>query len=645
MSGLRRQSFLSPIVRDDDRPSKRKRLSLIPPNLTLGAPRLLNQPNRRSSILATPTQNSGRLDRTRSSIVPLNANRKNNRSSSAGLGPGIGVGLQTPTGSRITIKKPTDPRPLRDSNFQEKIQNELFEYLSINKFEIEMKHPLTSRSLKSPTQKEFVLIFQWLYNKIDPGYKFIRSIEQEVYSLLRFLEYPYLDTINKSQISAVGGANWHVFLGMLYWLLELVQQTVKFDLENFNLIEETDFNIERDVISKEQELVDKLFVRYALKSYKAFLSFGEDNYDDFYNEMEEQYEEYIVNVQNKTGALTDENEQLKELLDITEKKYSDYSAQIERNKALENDVLKFQNYIDVQKQRRERWPLILEKAQADINKIKTKIDEINLEKQEIINDLQKRDFTLQNIEQMYKERSELTNTMNMLDTQQDGTRIEINNRLSVLSDLHSKLQSDIAIYNNKLYSALNLLSLPNPPDATTLTISPISEEYKTHKFGLSPQEILPTLAPLKQSLNTLKSTVTTHVTTLQNELLNTQETLDDLHLTKVSKRDTLEDLSDQLAHIRRKYKNLSDQYTSDSSTKQLEMENKDKEMRLMIQQLNLSKKETLEKWEATKVAFTEHKKNLKEKRNELYIETMGKLGDVIEWKEGIIESLENAKKE
>ncbi|PHH82940.1 hypothetical protein CDD82_4263 [Ophiocordyceps australis] len=114
---------------------------------------------------------------------------------------------------------PRDPRPLKDRSFQARIGKELVEYMACNGFEAQTGHVLSPDAMKSPTQKDFNYMFQWLFHRIDPNYKFIKNIEHEVPPILKWLKYPYERSITKSQLAAVGGPNWSTFLGLLHWLM------------------------------------------------------------------------------------------------------------------------------------------------------------------------------------------------------------------------------------------------------------------------------------------------------------------------------------------------------------------------------------------------------------------------------------------
>ena len=56
--------------------------------------------------------------------------------------------------------------------------------MAANNFEMEMKHMLSQNTMRSPTQKDFNFMFQWLYHRIDPSYRFQKGIDQEVPPIL-----------------------------------------------------------------------------------------------------------------------------------------------------------------------------------------------------------------------------------------------------------------------------------------------------------------------------------------------------------------------------------------------------------------------------------------------------------------------------
>lgn len=692
----RLSSTRSSLVRSPDRTElsrnrKRKRLSLLPANAHLGAPKLINPPNlRRQSIINNnhnnnhfnnhlngnnPTQlNSNSTSTTpftvrnnsvqntvqqlvQSSInrsgIPLNTQRRSTIGSrrESTLPPSSASGNRYETALPVhrnsTYSKPQDPRPIRSHRFQSKVQDELYNYLSTKKFDIEMKQPLTPKTLKNPTQKEFVLIFQWLYKKLDPGFKFNRSIEQDVYMLLKFLEYPYLDTINKSQISAVGGSNWPVFLAMLHWLLKLVKESLKFDdLDIYSFQEEQPGNnddvADDPVISNELPIMNKLFLTYVLDSYRAFLSSGEEDYSTFYAEMENDYLAYIDEVQAKLNLNEELHDSLQAKLNTWKEKYDLFFDELERANALQTDVSKFQSYIDIQKQRQLKWPGIIEKAKSDISNIIESIKNINKEKEDIIADLEKKNLTLKDIEELHKERARLTSSLNVIDVKQQQTKQLIESKMESVRTQFNDLQTRISSYNNAIYQILSDLSLETPPDSSSLIINSLDEEYQNTKFGVSPHEMVPILPKLRSALGDLKNRVQSHIAKLQDEILQSQEAVDDLKLSIVSYTDKLEGLEDSLSKSRKEYSELNEKYSTDSSSKQFDLEEKAKEIRLFKLQNTENRKSVESKWKESQRDYKKTLSMISENRTQLVCDIAQCLDYVVSFKSDVMTDLENA---
>jgi kinetochore protein NDC80 len=134
---------------------------------------------------------------------------------------------------------PRDPRPLRDRTYQAQLAQQLHEYMATNGFERATRVALTPQLLRAPTQKDFLAMFDWFVRRVDANYRYEHAansnakgggggagagsgnIEAEVQPLLRRLRYPFAAGITKSQIAAVGGQNWSLFLGVLHWLMLL----------------------------------------------------------------------------------------------------------------------------------------------------------------------------------------------------------------------------------------------------------------------------------------------------------------------------------------------------------------------------------------------------------------------------------------
>lgn len=332
-----------------------------------------------------------------------------------------------------TSNTPTnrDPRPLRDRNFQNAIQREIFDYLSRNKYDVETNNPISLKFLKQPTQKGFVIIFKWLYLRLDPGYIFLKSFEHEVYQLLRTLQYPYLETINKSQISAVGGSSWPKFLGMLHWLVrtnlkldrclnKLDQNIVTQNTQELTILNHPLRTLdEQDQKQEKYELmVEKLFIEYVTDSYKSFLRL-EDNYSPYMEELQIGFNKFTHIIETDINNLATQNDDI--YLDCEEmakrnKKIGIASAKF---KALKSDLIKFQNYVDTMEYKRREWPKKLEKMRAEHSNKSEQIINLEAKVQKLRTFLAEKGVSIEMIDEKTKQKEMITSELDAVSDKLD----------------------------------------------------------------------------------------------------------------------------------------------------------------------------------------------------------------------------------
>lgn len=143
------------------------------------------------------------------------------RSSVYGAGRPSVVTPQHNTGFLPTQTK--DVRPLKDPLFKKTCQEAIFLY-----FQHRPRAPqISQKTLSSPTQHEFQLMFRFLVTEIDEDYVFGRGgkkFEEECLGVLKDLKYPGVESISRTAITAPGSpTQWPSLLAMLMWLVDLSQ--------------------------------------------------------------------------------------------------------------------------------------------------------------------------------------------------------------------------------------------------------------------------------------------------------------------------------------------------------------------------------------------------------------------------------------
>ena len=313
---------------------------------------------------------------------------------------------QTPSVAGV----PRDPRPIRDRSFQARIGQELLEYLTQNNFELEMKHSLGQNTLRSPTQYDFNYIFQWLYHRIDPGYRFMKSMDAEVPPILKQLRYPYEKGITKSQITAVGGQNWPTFLAMLHWLMQLAQMMDRFILGDYD---EACAEAGVDVSG------DRIIFRFLTGAYHDWLQGGEDEDDEtagqrlvphvesMAEEFERGNEKYVQEMQ----ALEAENRSLRDQIVEMEKSAPDMAKLDKHFRILEDDKRKFEDYIQNVQGKIEKYETRNKFLDEEVKKTDTDLQAAEEERIGLQASVDQQGITIQDIDRMNTERERLQRSL------------------------------------------------------------------------------------------------------------------------------------------------------------------------------------------------------------------------------------------
>ncbi|KAH8669323.1 HEC/Ndc80p family protein [Ilyonectria robusta] len=301
---------------------------------------------------------------------------------------------------------PRDPRPLKDRAFQARIGQELLEYLVRNNFEVEMKHVLSQNVMKSPTQKDFNYMFQWIYHRIDPNHKFQKNIDQEVPPILKQMRYPFDRSITKNQIAAVGGQNWSTFLGLLHWMMQLAQM-----LDGYAACRYDEACMENGV----DVSVDRIIFDFLSNAYKDWLAMDEDMGDEdaervlapHVEEMARAFERSNSKYTAELEMLEAENARLVKEIEDLEKAMPDPSLLDNNFKIMEEDKVKFKDYNAVATQRAKKYENRAQVLQEELEKLMEELKEADEERRSLQKAVDAQGISMQDIDRMTAERERL----------------------------------------------------------------------------------------------------------------------------------------------------------------------------------------------------------------------------------------------
>lgn len=301
---------------------------------------------------------------------------------------------------------PRDPRPLRDRSYQARLGQELLEFMGHNNFEMEMKHVLSANVMKSPTQKDFNYMFQWLYHRIDPSHRFQKNIDQEVPPILKQLRYPFERSITKSQIAAVGGQNWSTFLGLLHWMMQLAQMLEGYANTTYDYAC-LDAGVD---VSGDRIIFDFLSV-----AYSDWILMDDDVGDEdvervlapHIEDMARKFDESNSKYTSELEMLEAENARLLAEIEDLEKSTPNPTILDNHFKIMEEDKAKFVEYNDLAASRMEKSENRIKTLQEELDKLNEEVKVADEERRELQKAVDAQGISMQDIDRMTAERERL----------------------------------------------------------------------------------------------------------------------------------------------------------------------------------------------------------------------------------------------
>lgn len=475
-----------------------------------------------------------------------------------------------------------DPRPLKEGPYKAKISQEILEYLLQNGFELEMKHTLSPTALKSPMQKDFVLIFQWLYHRLDPHYRFQKGIEHEVLPILKSIRYPYASSITKSQLTAVGSPNyWPVFLGILHWMLELIETMHQFQSGEFDhaATEEVDVG------------ADRIIFRYLTRCYAAWLV-ENDDHEEYLQEMAASFEERQTEYTDELLVLEEENNLLKKQLEELEDGSEPLKKLEETRGFLEGDKLKFIDYIERLEFRVKKLLVTNEKLRLECLAADKELEAVEHEKTTLQEAVDRQGLTPADIDRMNTEREKLSKGLSAIAEKTTEGKMKLAEREAEAQSKLEALERAITRYNSLAYQ-IGMIPSTTPVAGGKefeLSILPFSEppssQSESNKLlfdtttGYQPAHLLSRdlRNDIKPALIKLRKEIGARIHEAQDEGVKTQETLERISEQLADKREEVDTLHARVNSAQEEYQELKETMSAEGNASNAEIEKLEKEL-------------------------------------------------------------------
>jgi len=346
---------------------------------------------------------------------------------------------------------PQDPRNLKNPAVRSQMGQELLEFLTERNFEMEMKHPLTHKTMTSPIQKDFNLVFQFLYHCIDPAYRFQKTIDAEVPPLLKQMRYPFEKNISKSQLAAVGGNNWHTFLGLLHWMMQLAKMMEQYSIGMYDdACAEAGFDV----------AADRITFQFLSDAYRTWLSVEDE--DDDEDEAQRLIQPHIDAMAAKFQHANEHNLEQVKLLEAENKALQDQIDELaksaprlakldEQIKVLEEDRGKFEAYNNSMDAKVEKYEHRTRVLDEEIARVEQELAEAEEERKALQEMVDQQGITVQDIDRMNTERRRLQSGVEATAIRLEEVRLTVRGKESEAGQKLEELEDVVSKYNSLGY--------------------------------------------------------------------------------------------------------------------------------------------------------------------------------------------------
>lgn len=560
-----------------------------------------------------------------------------------------------------------DPRPWRDPNYRAKVCQDLLDYLTRNNFELEMKRSLNQKSMTSPTQKDFEAIFQWLYHRIDPAYRFMKSIDFEGPAILKQLRYPFENKVSKSQWAAVGGQNWSSFLGMLQWMMQLAQMMDKYQVGEYD-----DACAEAGV----DVSGDRIIFRFLSSAYHDWLQVevedgdveGEEEADRLLvphiEAMAAEFERGNQKYAEEMKILEAENEVLKRQIADAEAGAPDL-AKLEKNfKILEDDKRKFEEYNTNVEAKVEKYEQRNKFLHEEIERTEAELGEVEQEKTNLQDSVDRQGITIQDIDRMTTERERLqkgleitTTRLGELKRRAGEKEIDANRSLEELERVVEKYNSlcyqialiPAAASNAKGQDFELRLNIDSTPNFSSSQIGASQRGTSDDRLladsttGYHPPHVLnlDLRGYIKSQLIGLRKEINERRTLAIDADMKNHELLDSIKEAIDDKRSEVEALEHRVRAAEEEFEKTKEVTSTQKVASDAQIEKMEKELAKMRAGLDESVQLMEQREMNTNIEFEQLTLRANSLREELHTEIEKILNDVIKFKVHIQQNLEN----
>ncbi|KAG7269391.1 hypothetical protein CRUP_008395 [Coryphaenoides rupestris] len=489
---------------------------------------------------------------------------------------GVGMARNSSMGAFGGAEKLKDVRPLHDKAYVQQCVRQLYEFLSENGF----PGSVSVKTLQSPSTKEFLKVFEFIYSQLDPSFQMPTSkVEEEVPRILKNLGYPF--ALSKSSMYSVGAPHtWPQVLGSLVWLIDTVKIFWCMSKEELLFTDFSEGNMDDDNMNIEEGAeYNKLFLEHAAETYGKYMQ-GADTFEDeeevFLAKLKKLYnvdEAQLASMEDKFRMLSDEVDRLEK-----ESKTDPLMSKRMEKLKCQTDLQKLVSFRNKLEDIKDTLEVKATEVTEEQDAIGQQLEIQMQERKRLCLLLQNQKFTPADVERINREKNELQQILSGLASSLEEAEQHMWNEEIALVKAKEKAELKLAEYH-KLARKLKLIPMA-------------AENACGHDYEITtdPEYSLATIVQCRTQVQTPLRNLITNVeeetSRLANAKLSMEESIDQLNCNILDKSNDLKPLREQIRKVDQRLEHDMAELAQEEQKWAAELESLEDHRRLLEKKVN-----------------------------------------------------------
>ncbi|XP_033106578.1 kinetochore protein NDC80 homolog [Anneissia japonica] len=330
-----------------------------------------------------------------------------------------------------------DPRPISDKSFMHREIKEIVEFLIDKRY----PSPVTTKSLITPTTKDFLRIFQFVYAFLEPKFVMPAKHEEELPKIMKTLGYPF--NISKSSLYTIGSPHtWPHLLAALHWLMELVKCGMSMRPEAMLYGCGDDIADEFDGKTEAQVLYE-----FVESTYDAFLG-GADTYEVEEQAVAKDFRRKVLCVAGDIQQLEAEKQRLTAELQLLENEPCQLTALQERFQVMQIDNNRFKNYLVELENHKRAQEQKLAEVDCKYQQEALAYEQTIAENKRLKHIFDTQELSAADVERIKMQQRELAQTLESLEKEKEAFDREIWQEEKAIAKEREQIEHQAQSYNN-----------------------------------------------------------------------------------------------------------------------------------------------------------------------------------------------------